>query len=551
VSKQRRTQHRRPAASPLAALCAALFIVLALAAPVLANEGSTKLSGAAVSPRAGTPSTTIAFGVSYLNHEGSAPTHVSVVIDGTAHAMAGDGSATWKSGADYQWSTTLPAGTHTITFTAESRDKFSDTIDGGTVTITAPTPTPTPTPTPKPTPKPTPTPTPAPDPTPTPTPTPAPRPTPAPTNPPAPTPTAGVTGGTGGSAGSGTGGSDPSSGPGAGSGPDSGTGGSGTGGTTTGTGTTDGSTGWTGGDPTGPIGGSGAGTGGDGTIPGGAGSGPNGGDPGGIIGPGQGGGVDPSGAGIGANGGAGTTTGGAPVNGSSGPSGGQEALTGGTGWGALASALQTLGIKQPPTVTMLPMLVGTSVAMTMAFAFAIFGKKRRDEEPPAPDEVLRANAARGQSVVPTSDVLNGVVRATTIPGPIDIEAGMPRWRRPSLLEARKADPARTVVANHRMSFDTALGTDGRERRTIRYAVVRLLDAPDELRSAEIGQLDQGDEVQLIERSGSYWLVLCPDGRQGWLHKMTLGDVVSDAPAYVREVDDDVLSAFLTARARTA
>ncbi|MEA2605941.1 MAG: hypothetical protein QOI00_698, partial [Chloroflexota bacterium] len=438
MSKQRRTQHRRPAASPLAALCAALFIVLALAAPVLANEGSTKLSGAAVSPRAGTPSTTIAFGVSYLNHEGSAPTHVSVVIDGTAHAMAGDGSATWKSGADYQWSTTLPAGTHTITFTAESRDKFSDTIDGGTVTITAPTPTPTPTPTPKPTPKPTPTPTPAPDPTPTPTPTPAPRPTPAPTNPPAPTPTAGVTGGTGGSAGSGTGGSDPSSGPGAGSGPDSGTGGSGTGGTTTGTGTTDGSTGWTGGDPTGPIGGSGAGTGGDGTIPGGAGSGPNGGDPGGIIGPGQGGGVDPSGAGIGANGGAGTTSGGAPVNGSSGPSGGQEALTGGTGWGALASALQTLGIKQPPTVTMLPMLVGTSVAMTMAFAFAIFGKKRRDEEQPVPDEVLKAQAARGSGVAATSELTR------PFNPPLEGEAAMPRWRRPSLLEARKADPTRSV-----------------------------------------------------------------------------------------------------------
>jgi hypothetical protein len=505
VSKQRRTQHRRPAATPLAALCAALFIVLALAAPVLANEGSTKLSDAAVSPRTGTPSTTITFGVGYVNHEGSAPGDVSVVIDGTAHAMAGDGNSTWKSGVVYHWSTTLPAGTHTISFAAESRDKFSDTIDGGTVTITAPAPTP----------KPTPKPTPAPDPTPrpTPTPTPTPHPTPAPTDPPAPTPTAGGTAGSAGSGGSGTDGSGPSSAPGGGTGPDSGTGGAGgTGGTSTGGGTTDGSAGGTGGDPTGPDGAGGSGTGGAG---------------------------------------AGTTGGGASDRGSSGPSGDQEALTGGAGWGALASALQTLGIKQPPTVTMLPMLVGTGTAMTMAFAFAIFGKKRRDEEPPAPDEVLRANAARGHGTVPNSDLVNGVVRATTIPGPIDIEASMPRWRRPSLLEARKADPARTVVANHRMSFDAALGNDGRERRTIRYAVVRLLDAPDELRSAEIGQLDQGDEVQLIERSGSYWLVLCPDGRQGWLHKMTLGDIVSDAPAYVREVDDDVLSAFLAARARTA
>ena len=103
---------------------------------------------------------------------------------------------------------------------------------------------------------------------------------------------------------------------------------------------------------------------------------------------------------------------------------------------------------------------------------------------------------------------------------------MPRWRRPSLLEARKADPARNPTSPHRMSFEDGRVNlaEGYERRTIRYRVVRLLDAPDELRSADIGQLDQGDEVQLIERSGAYWLVLCPDGRQGWIHKMTLGDV---------------------------
>ena len=106
---------------------------------------------------------------------------------------------------------------------------------------------------------------------------------------------------------------------------------------------------------------------------------------------------------------------------------------------------------------------------------------------------------------------------------------MPRWRRPSLLEARKTDPARTPHTNQPLSFDGGIvnAAEGYERRMIRYRVVRLLDAPDEFRSADIGQLDQGDEVQLIERSGTYWLVLCPDGRQGWLHKMTLGDVVNE------------------------
>jgi hypothetical protein len=199
------------------------------------------------------------------------------------------------------------------------------------------------------------------------------------------------------------------------------------------------------------------------------------------------------------------------------------------------------------------MLVGTTGGAAMALAFAIFGKKRRDEGPPAPDEVMHANAARGHGRVPGGEVA-GVVRDPTTGATVDLEASLPRWRRPSLLEARKADPTRSVLTPTRMSFATATGaaSDSRERRVIRYRVVRLLDAPDELRSVDIGQLDQGDEVQLLERSGAYWLVLCPDGRQGWLHKMTLGEVVGDAntsSTWVPEADEDFLGAFLAARAR--
>jgi hypothetical protein len=155
-------------------------------------------------------------------------------------------------------------------------------------------------------------------------------------------------------------------------------------------------------------------------------------------------------------------------------------------------------------------------------------------------------------------VARGVVAQPAIPAPFDEEAAMPRWRRPSLLEARKADPTRTVITTPRMSFDDGRVNpiEGRERRIIRYRVVRLLDAPDELRSVDIGQLDQGDEVQLLEKSGAYWLVLCPDGRQGWLHKMTLGELVSDDPAPAQndgwdstDMGTDVLAAYLAARAR--
>jgi len=149
--------------------------------------------------------------------------------------------------------------------------------------------------------------------------------------------------------------------------------------------------------------------------------------------------------------------------------------------------LQVLGVGNPPAITIVPMLVGTATATAMAFAFAIFGKKRRDEQPPAPDEVLQASAARGHGDVPRGEAASGVVRSPAFPMPLDSEAGMPRWRRPSLLEARKADPARYIATTPKMSFETAgVASDAsHERRVIRYRVARLLDAPDELRSADL------------------------------------------------------------------
>lgn len=525
-SFERRSQVRRVAASPLIAACAAFLVLLSLVVPVLAGEGPTKLFQPNVTPRAGTTATTITFTVWYRNREGSEPDHVSVQIDGVEHAMTSDGTANWHDGVEFTWHAKLPAGAHEILFVASDTRKFSDRVGAGSVAIESPAPTPTPKPTPEP--------------------TSAPvggssggagsDPTPAPVDGPA-TPGDSGAGGAGGADGTGSSGGD-STIPGSAGEPGQ-----------TGSGDSR--------DPgaiifpgnTGPDGSGGRGTGGD-TAAGPGGPGASGGASGhpGWVGWAPGGDsstADPTVPATPATPGGDTTS---PPTATRASGSGQ----GGSGWGALATALQTLGVEHPPILTVVPMLVGTTGAMTMAFAFAIFGKKRRDEEPPAPDEVLQANAARGHAGVPGSEVVNGVVRGTLVPAPIDAEASMPRWRRPSLQAARKADPARSVAVNQPMTFASGAITavDGRERRVIRYAVVRLLDAPDELRSVAIGQLDQGDEVQLIERSGAYWLVLCPNGQQGWIHKMTLGEIVTDAaPALSRDVDDDVLTAFLAARAR--
>lgn len=116
------------------------------------------------------------------------------------------------------------------------------------------------------------------------------------------------------------------------------------------------------------------------------------------------------------------------------------------------------------------------------------------------------------------------------------ESLLPRWRRPSLQQVRKADPLRAMAEAPTLSFSTAgvRPLESYECRQIRYRLVRLLDCPDEVRAAEIGIVDRGDEVQLLERHGLYWRVLCPDGRQGWVHRMTLAEPVVEAAPETQE-----------------
>jgi hypothetical protein len=175
---------------------------------------------------------------------------------------------------------------------------------------------------------------------------------------------------------------------------------------------------------------------------------------------------------------------------------------------------------------------GAGIAAWAAFAF--FGRRRRDDDEPEPSGALAVAAAAGYDA-----------QAAPGLGAVD-ESLLPRWRRPSLQQVRKADPLRAEAETPHMSFETAgaapLGNY--ERRRIGYRLVRLLDSPDELRSQEIGIIDQGDEVQLLERHGVYWLVLCPDGRQGWVHRMVLADAQArpaDPEPTVPEPDENVVA----------
>lgn len=133
---------------------------------------------------------------------------------------------------------------------------------------------------------------------------------------------------------------------------------------------------------------------------------------------------------------------------------------------------------------------------------------------------------------------------------VDPEANMPRWRRPSLLEARRADPSRQAPPYRLAMRFTDDRANSPDVRVVRYAVVPLLDRPDEVLGVRIADLESGDEVLAVGAHGAFVQVSRPDGEHGWVHRTTLG--ARPAPftpsrATAAPEADDALTALLSAR----
>ena len=234
---------------------------------------------------------------------------------------------------------------------------------------------------------------------------------------------------------------------------------------------------------------------------------------------------------------------GAPGNG--GPSGGATGGPGAPGPGGPAedpNPPQAAGPFSSDSLASLVILgASLSTVACVIVAFFILGRRRRRDE----DE--------GQPLVPAP----AVAALAAAPAEFDVDPGtggtdvdLPRWRRPSLMAARKSDPIRAGAVAGSMTFANAPGasTSGGERRSVRYNLVRLLDRPDEVAGATVGSLDEGDEVEVLEAKGMYRRVRAPDGRAGWVHKMTLGDAL-EAAEPEPEIERDVLLAYLSGRGK--
>ena len=131
---------------------------------------------------------------------------------------------------------------------------------------------------------------------------------------------------------------------------------------------------------------------------------------------------------------------------------------------------------------------------------------------------------------------------------VDPEANMPRWRRPSLLEARRADPSRQTPSYRlSMKFSDERGQSP-DVRVVRYAVVPLLDRPDEILGNRLADLESGDEVLAVGAQGAFVEITCPNGDHGWVHRTTVGPRPTSFANLASAPDaDDALTALLSAR----
>ncbi|HSL98193.1 MAG TPA: hypothetical protein VK831_06440 [Candidatus Deferrimicrobiaceae bacterium] len=212
--------------------------------------------------------------------------------------------------------------------------------------------------------------------------------------------------------------------------------------------------------------------------------------------------------------------------------------------------------------------VGTTIAVALAIVLAglvgLVGVARR----PAPGHRAGPTATATHSILgaeptggqPGDDV--GRLAGTTVAAmnaattdPSDPESLMPRWRRPSLLEARRTDPTRVAGRTHTPQRFGERRAEG-DLRVVRYAVVPVLDRPDEVLGTRLADLGAGDEVEVVNASDTYLEVICPTGERGWIHRTT---VSPPSPAYLAppraaaeraepEPDvEDALTALLAAR----
>jgi hypothetical protein len=160
----------------------------------------------------------------------------------------------------------------------------------------------------------------------------------------------------------------------------------------------------------------------------------------------------------------------------------------------------------------LPVLAWSLTSGLGVILFAAFLRR-----PMRRERVLVGAGAAGSSA--------GLLSATLTP-PVDVGSGtlgeLDRAGNERANLAEEAAPLwrRRTVGRDPVRF-AASPRSGVERRTIGYRLVRMSDGPDEVRSAEVGRLDRGDEVEVIAEHEGFLQVRTPSGLEGWVPRVVI------------------------------
>jgi hypothetical protein len=104
-----------------------------------------------------------------------------------------------------------------------------------------------------------------------------------------------------------------------------------------------------------------------------------------------------------------------------------------------------------------------------------------------------------------------------------------------LKEVRKASKRATAAATA-AAVATSVRTfakppkKGVERAKVGYRRVRISSEPDAVRSVELGRLDRGDEVEILESHEGFLRVRTPDDITGWILRHTVTGASSGSSA---------------------
>jgi hypothetical protein len=190
-----------------------------------------------------------------------------------------------------------------------------------------------------------------------------------------------------------------------------------------------------------------------------------------------------------------------------------------------------LGSTTPSLVVVLPIMLGlVAVALLVTLARR---RLSRGLDVLAPTTSLPAREWRTGAIVPQP-----VAGASNATAPQVRDPNLPRWLDPSVTAARfrtdtttaaRAAAATAAVVSSRARpanvFTDAIDEPTR-RRLIRYDGVPLLDRPDDALGHAQGELDGGDEVEILEPQDVWARVRTPDGAEGWVPNMTLSAAVT-------------------------